>query len=256
MKKIFVIVLLVSCLAAFGQGKKNVSIKGRIIHNVEAEIYLSKLGEKTLIKLDSSVINKDGEFTIKTEINSTGFYQLGFGKEDYMILVIEPGEKIKLEINSVDLSTPRMIEGSPGSQLVYHSNNIISFFDVKIDSLNKVYQKFYYTNKRDSVGAVLLEQYTDLETKQKNYVRKMIQDNYGSLACLIFIDRLKIEEDFEIYKNLANTLFEKYPENILSRLRESKLVYLLQLHQPMHLLFYLVKHHKYQNPFLYIDYKS
>ncbi|MCF8298189.1 MAG: AhpC/TSA family protein [Saprospiraceae bacterium] len=214
MKKILVIALVLSCLTAFGQGKKNVTIKGRLIHNIENKIYLSKLGQKELIILDSADVNKDGEFLIKTEVEKTDFYQLGFGKEDYMILILEPGEKIKLEVMSTNLNSPKLIEGSPASELVYSTNDSISFYKVKLDTLNKIYQKYYYTDKRDSISKILTEQYMGIEKLQKDYVRKTIKENYNSLACLIFIDNLEIKDDYEVFKNLANTLYEKYPENL------------------------------------------
>ncbi len=213
MKRILVIALMVGCLTAFGQGKKNVSIKGRLIHNVETKIYLSKLGEKELVILDSSDVNKDGEFIIKTEVEKTDFYQLGFGKEDYMILILEPGEKLKLEMNSTDLDSPKLIEGSSGSELVYEANKIISVYKEKMDTLNKIYQRYYFTDKRDSISKILTGEYIEIEKQQKDYVRKIIKENYASLACLIFIDNLEIKDEYEVFKNLSNTLYEKYPEN-------------------------------------------
>ena len=213
-KKSWIIVLcFMSLINLYGQN--NISIKGKFnnYNNEEKFIYFRDLGNKAA-KPDTIIISEKGEFTIDRNIKEINYFQLGLGREDKLLMILAPGEKINVELDVKNISTPLKLTGSDKSELIYKVNKEILAYDLQLDSLNKVYKNFHNTDKQDSIGGILLGQYREIENLQKSYIRQIITENNKSLVCLVFINRLDINKDFEIYKEYDKKIYKRYPNNI------------------------------------------
>jgi peroxiredoxin len=181
-----IILLFITPLSA----QNEVVIKGKLVKNLDyTKVYLENIIAQK--EIDSTNIDKEGNFTLKTKIDKSDFYKLKFSNEHYILLVLEPGETADVEIDLTDLYSPK-IKGSKNSELVYNTFGKMQDFDAELKRLTE-----------------------EIETKKKDYIRKFILDNLNSLSSLFFIESLSPEEDAEIYKKLSASLMKLYPDNFM-----------------------------------------
>ncbi len=190
MRKIIIqlIVLLFFTIGVFAQ--KEVTIKGKLVNNLGfTEVYLENIIAQT--DLDSADVKIDGTFSMKSSIEKGDFYKLRFSKEHYLLLVLEPGENINIELDANNMYGPKII-GSKNSEIIYTTFGKIREFDDEMQALTK-----------------------QVEQKKKDYLRNFILENLTSLSSLFFIESLSTEEDADIYKKLDQSLSKLYPDNYM-----------------------------------------
>ena len=181
-------IVLIGAFTLVGQTK--VSITGKIDNKgAFNKIYLENIvSQQELVSAD---LAEDGTFSLNTDIKQTDFFRLRLDEENYLILIIKPGEKITVNADINKLFEPE-ITGSENSSLIYSTFKTSQEYDQKVEEYALKVQK-----------------------EKQDYIRKMILDNLNSLSTLFFIDELSIDEDFEIYQKLDASLYAKYPDNFL-----------------------------------------
>lgn len=190
MKYLFLPILAVLLSVSAVLAQKEVTIKGVVLNNPDYdELSIEDIvTQTTLVRAKISI---NGVFTIKFDVEKTDFYKLVFGKEHYLLLILEPGEKVEIEADINNMYDPK-IKGSKNSALVYNTFTEMQDFDEKIQA---------YTQK--------------IQAEKLAYTRKYILENISSLSTLFFVDNLLIDEDLEIYQKLDESLFKLYPDNML-----------------------------------------
>lgn len=208
--------IIISLVLSFNliqaQKKTNISISGTILNYSSKPLYFKELKGNKINLIDTLSVNDKGGFSKKIQIPGAGFYQLGDGSNKYLIMICEPGENIKIDI---DYYTFRIINiiGSPATSLFVEMSRKIDGYQSVMDSLNNVYQSIYTSPLRDSIVSILIEQYQNVEKLMNDFIQEKIEANPGSLAVLIYIDKLDIEEYFSLYKLVNDKLMAKYPNN-------------------------------------------
>ena len=181
-------VILFFTIEVFAQ--KEVSIKGKLSNNLGfTEVFLENIISQ--IDLDSADVKIDGTFSMKSKIEKGDFYKLRFSKEHYLLMVLEPGENINVEIDANNMYGPK-ITGSINSEKIYTTFGKIREFDDEMQLLTK-----------------------KLEQQKKDYLRNFVLDNLTSLSSLFFIESLSPEEDADVYKKLDESLSKLYPDNYM-----------------------------------------
>ena len=186
---------LIQCLfLLFGTSvllaQNNVQLSGKIDNKGSFNtIYLENIITQT--ELAKTDLSETGKFTLTAKVEKTDFFRLRLNKENYLILIIKPGDKININADVNQLYNPE-IKGSEESALIYSTFASSQEFDKKV------------------------EEYTiQIQKEKKDFIRKTILNNLNSLSSLFFIDELSLEEDMEIYQKLDAALSAKYPENFL-----------------------------------------
>jgi len=191
-----IIIILLSTSILFAQ--KTVKIEGIVTNNLKfEEVFIEDIIKQTV--LASTRIDSKGRFSVEAEIEKTNFFKLKFNDEYYIILILDPGDKIEINADINNLYAPE-IKGSENSALIYSTFDVMQGYDKKIEELTK-----------------------KVEAEKKEHIRKLILENLNSLSTLFFIDNLSIEEDIEIYKKLDANLSKKYPDNFLVKELHNKI---------------------------------
>jgi len=214
MKNFFLaIAFLVSVSSIQAQFLNNLTISGTIA-NPEAEyVYLSELGANVMVPVDSAKISSNNSFLISTNIDKTNFFQLSNGGKQYTILVLEPNEVVEVDVDAQKMMQPTNVSGSPISMQFYSMLQNVNRFDAAQQRLNAEYQKYVGTAKQDSVGQVLSRQYESLNKQKEEYLIQEISTN-PSLASLIFLDKIDIDQNLDLYVKVDKELSAKYPDNL------------------------------------------
>ncbi len=193
MKKSFFIILtfflIFSSKEILSQEKK-VIIKGKI-ENCEDYKNISLKDIITGDEIISVPLNKKGKFKIKTEIENGNFYRLCLDEDNYILLILLGGEKVKVEADFMNLFIPE-ISGSEATELIYKTFRRIEKFNAKLDSLAYI-----------------------IENEKKEFVRQTILKDPSSLSNLFFLDNLDMNSNLDVFTKLDSSLYEKYPQNLL-----------------------------------------
>lgn len=205
------VTLMMSALALHAQVAP-VHITGQFKNLIAGKVNLVYSGQDAN-SLCQSVIANDGSFSLDCSIQQTDIYKIQFEQGMYITLILQPGDEINLSANVADLVNTLNITGSDQSANIYIIEKQLRQFKTKLDSVNNIYSQRVKSNPADPELNVLISKYHEMEQQQSSFLISFITQNNGSLACLFFIDKLPIEENFEVYKNLDENLYKKYPDN-------------------------------------------
>lgn len=213
MRNLFILILLLITVS-FSQAQlvNNLTITGTIQNTESSWVYLSELGGSQMIVVDSAMISENQSFLISVNIEKTNFFQLSNGGQQYTILILEPNQKIELALDAKNMLQPSKVAGSPMSIQVYDMLNKMNAFDTQQKGLEQEYQKWVGTAQQDSIGKVLAAQFENINQQRMAYLISEI-NNSPSLASMLFIDKVNIDENFAVYVNLDKVLYAKYPDN-------------------------------------------
>lgn len=214
MKNFFLaIVFLIIASSIQAQFLNNLTISGTIANHEGEYVYLSELGANVMIPLDSAKISPNNSFLISTNIEKSNFFQLSNGAKQYTILILEPNEVVELDLDAQRMLQPAKVKGSPISMQFYSILQNVNQFDAAQQQLNAEYEKYVGTAQQDSVGQVLSRQYEAIKIQKEEYLKKEIS-NSPSLASLIFLENIDIEQNLDLYIKLDKILYAKYPDNL------------------------------------------
>jgi thiol-disulfide isomerase/thioredoxin len=190
MTKSILLLFVIFICTFIANAQNEFHIKGKLINNTEyKKVYLENIINK--LDLDSAIIDSSGGFSINAKIEKPDFFKLRFNEEQYVLLILGPGENIQIEVDGTNMFVPA-IKGSPASESVYNTYAKMKEFDVEMQQLSK-----------------------QIDEKKKEYIRQYILNNLNSLSSLFFIDNLSIDEDIAIYKKLDESLTKLYPDHSL-----------------------------------------
>ncbi len=198
--------------ALFAQ-KANIQIELQLEENDYEKIEVVEIGEKL-----NSILTKelDGDKKIKFDfpLENPSIFRLVLDQKNFLILIIHPGENIKIKANAINFAKTAKIEGSPNSTLLYDIDRAIAVFSLKMDSINQVYSTVVGKEDNDSIIEVLTKQYTSYDKQRYAVIEELISKNPKSLAGLFFIERLPYVDYPELNETYAEALQKSHPNNI------------------------------------------
>jgi len=215
-KKFFLpaILSLISILAMAQQAPDPVVIKGNLAQKgTYNQIFLDTLNGQNPWIFVSSEIDASGNFTLVAPIANSDIFRLRLDDKNYMMLILEPGEKVTIKTNGSKLGGDALIEGSFHTQLLYSTMNTSQMFESRKASLNQQYQEVQSSPKRDSLSAVIISQFNTNDSLQKAALKVQMEKQPASLAWIFFQDRLDMTNDFDIIDKTDAATYKAYPEN-------------------------------------------
>jgi peroxiredoxin len=226
MKKYFVIVLLVavSLLNSCKEEKKGPAIKGTIYGANNETIYLMNLLEKNVAP-DSVAINANGDFSFSPMIDQPLDYVLYLDQQNYIRLIMLPGETVTITADAADLASSYRIEGSELNsklrEMMFHNLESTTV----MDSLSMVYQSNEANPDIQQIILRLQEESRVVFEKERKYLEKIVKDNaYPLISYVALSMRLANENVFDpvedmIYFEMVDTaLAAKYENSRISSL--------------------------------------
>ena len=218
MKQILFFLALVFILSGCND-KGTFSIDGVINGETDKYVYINRVDVDTPILLDSSKINKKGKFRFKVKASEADFYQLGFSLKDFITLLAEPGEKIKIVFKGKNLFENYSVSGSAGSEKIQILDLALTETKRKLDSLIITYKKVSGETGFDVKGPALEEEYGKLIKEQRKKNIEFIINNISSLASIKALYQridpetyvLYEQKDLQYLKIVTDSLTHQYP---------------------------------------------
>ena len=186
----FVALLLVKC--GESPREKKFTVSGTIANSQAKIIYLEKVPAATMqpLVIDSSLLKKDGSFSLKAETGESVVYNLRLDQNKYTVAsVINDVDEVKLNIvmskEKNEFSEKYEVEGSPASQqmktFMYDFNNDLQkifLISMQADSLQK-------SGTADSLLIPLLEQQKVIGDRIRKYSEDAVNKS-GDPALTLF----------------------------------------------------------------------
>lgn len=222
MTRVFLICILIVPVIITGcSDTKEFRINGIISETQNEYIYLKKVDVNTLLPVDSAKINSKGEFRFRVKASMPDFFQLSTSENDFITLLAEPGEKIKLNFPGKNLYQEYEVKGSPGTVKLKLLDSALAVTKTKIDTLVSLYRKSVndpdFKQKEEQINSG----YTRLLKDQRMYNIGFILENLHSFASIKAIYQ-KIDEtsyvlsdarDLQYMKIVSDTLMHYYPDS-------------------------------------------
>lgn len=216
------LVLFLFAIILFAGCKNNsVQISGTLSNPVKGSyVFLDELKANNLTTVDSVVISDKGTFDFKLDINNPAFYLIKINDENFLTMLVEPGEKVNLEAKYDSLNFPVKVTGSKGTELMSEYNLTLRKTIKKLTGLNDIYmqnaenpQLPEVIESLDSLAKIYL---TDINAYTKNY----IDQNLSSLVCLVALYQqvapnvyvLNPSEDMKYFTKVDSSLNSMYPD--------------------------------------------
>jgi hypothetical protein len=218
-KKIASVCILSITLIAC-QNENEFKINGSFEQLQDSIIYLNEMGLSTSKVIDSSKIDKNGDFGFQGQTEYPRFYQLALSDNDFITLLLKPGEEANIKLNTDGLYNYQ-VKGSPGSQKVKLLNNRLRKTKAKLDSLKNIYKQAEKNNAGQERLDEINKAYQQVVDRQRDSSIAFILDNMGSLASIMALYQKIDNNTFVLYKNqdlqyiklVADSLKEKHPQS-------------------------------------------
>ena len=174
---------------------QNVSISGKISNysgtdSLKLLILTNNDAKEIAIKVDAK-----GDFSYSQKLTKPEFAQLYFNRNDAIILVLKPSEKVKLQAEYNTFGQNYTVSGSPESEQWLKNVNATQAHAQAVMA------------KKAEMDA--------LEQQRVNEIIAFIEKNPTSLTTLGLINMINIDEHPDVYENLVKQLNTKYPDNFL-----------------------------------------
>lgn len=218
--KISVFSLVASLLFSCNSDNVNTKIEGKLKIPMDVPVWIGAMGVESIVGLDSSKTDDQGEFRVHLTIDEPSLYLLTVGPSN-IYLVLKPNEDISIEIDNSLNETAYYVEGSTDSRLV---QELISRQERVLAEITQISLAYEQSKSEPEAflekKAKLDEWYNELLQTHKQYTENLIYTNPESLAAIFALYQnfgrtnqplFDQFEDFAIFNFVDSSLSAKYP---------------------------------------------
>lgn len=223
MKTIFKLAALALLLNSCGGDKKTnttFELKGTLTDSKGETLYLEKLASQTPLKVDSCVLDENGNFSFENYVPTLGFYRIKLSEQNFGMLVMDSTNKITIKGSAKDLGNTYEVQGSVDTKLFLEYNEETKAFQRQQDSLNEAFRFAMTTTegKMDSLKMIELSGKFEgiYSTIVDGYCARIAQKakaNASSFPTIIAIQPLDPEKYADVFKAVDEGLMARYPKN-------------------------------------------
>lgn len=219
-----IIILLIFGIALFAGcnriDKDSFRISGKLNNGIEKELFFIEMTGQGLETLDTIRLNLEGEFEFTFKLDEPSIFVLMTSPNDYITLIPQKQEDIIIGGYHNSLSNTYTVTNSVESELLYMLNKEYIRTNAILAEIKQTLHDNKYVSNVEEVRKQLLDQYTILELHQKKVIKEFLDNNRGSLACIIGLYRsfdgrylFNKNKDLEVYEDVYRGLEKNYPNN-------------------------------------------
>jgi len=217
-KLLFAIPLLL--LFACNQ-ENTIKITGRIQKGDGITLYLDKLHTASKETIDSVKLDKDGEFSFKTQSTQPEFYLLRLSNGKLITLLTAPNEEVEVNSIASHMNSAYIVSGSTGSAFVKDLNDKLNKTKDSLAVIKKELKEKKSAPNYSSISQNLLAKYIEVIQDQRDFSANFIMKNATSLSSYLALyqkidkDTYTLNEnaDIKYAKIVASSMRALYPEH-------------------------------------------
>jgi len=186
-------------------------------------IYLEELRPEELKRVDSVLVTAEGNFAFKREISTTSFFLLKISESNFLTMLLEPGDNLKMNTYFDSLSYPGSISGSKATELMVEYNFTLRQSIKKFSTLNGIYME----NRNNPELPVVIESLDSMAQSYlgeiNSYTKTYIDNNLTSLVSLVALYQqiapnvyvMNPAQDLKYFIKVDSSLSVNHPDNEL-----------------------------------------
>ncbi len=223
MKNVLKLAALALVLNSCGNDHKKTNttfeLKGTLSDSKGETVYLEKLASQTPLRVDSCVLDENGNFSFDNYVPTIGFYRIKLSDQNFGMLVMDSTNKITITGSAKDLGNTYKAEGSPETKLFLEYNEETKAFQRQQDSLNEAFRFAMTTSgkmdslRMDSLSKTFEGIYLKVVDSYCARVAEKAKANAGMFPTIIAIQPLDPEKYADVFKAVDEGLMKKYPTN-------------------------------------------
>ncbi len=212
---LFAVIVFASCKS------NTVQISGKLLNPANGKyIFLDELKSNELTTVDSMKVSDDGKFNFKREVKLPAFYLLKINNNNFLTMLLEPGDKVSINAYYDSLNYPVSVTGSKGTESMAEYNRTLRKTINKLAGLSNIYLQ----NTGNPELPKLMESLDSMAQTYLNeinlYTKKYIDENIISLASLMALYQqvapnvyvLNPSRDIKYFVKVDSSLSALYPE--------------------------------------------
>lgn len=205
-------------MAASCAKHKGFTISGKITNNDGKYLYFEELKVASSVAVDSVKLGKDGTFKFEGYEKYPNFYLLRLNENNFLTLLVDTTENIRVYGDAANFSRDYKVEGSPGSLLVQELNKTLTSTKHKLDSIQTLIKSFRNRADYSLKKAIWDQQLADIKQTQIRYSTNFVQKHPFSMASVLalyqkFDDSNYVVQDLHSLKVAASALNSIYPQS-------------------------------------------
>ncbi len=217
-------VLVAVLILAAGCRNGNFSISGTIEGAGERDYLLLREVKPGLLEpVDSVMPGKDGRFSFRAETEWPSFYMLSMDDNDYLTLLVSPGEK--LEINAVrnSLAAPKELKGSEATAVIMKFREEQEKVKARLQELTDTYNDSIDSPRLPLLMDSLDRKAAEIVTAFREKSINMIEENKASMVAIYLLNQhlvpglqlIEPAKNPELFYKVDSALYALYPESDL-----------------------------------------
>lgn len=219
MPRTFLLILMIAALAAGCRSKETVIVNGTIQNPKGDYLKMWRVDINKPQPLDSVKVRNNGRFRFTIPVSQPDFFQVGWSPNEFITLVLHPGDRVSLGFSGDLLHRDYTVSGSDDSEKVRLLESKLYETRRKLDTL-RIAHDAVFDDPAGQVAADSIEtRIVDVVTDQRNFSIDFILNNLNSLTSIMAIYQKFNEETYVLYetrdlqlmKLLTDTLTVKYP---------------------------------------------
>jgi peroxiredoxin len=206
------IVLLAGCSTK--PSSTGIAIDGTVKNfPADSKVYLEQLTYETAKGLDTAAIDANGHFNMKAILKEQGLYQLRFGDERAMLLVLnEKTSALSVKADTTDFTNfTYQVSGSPASeqlrQFILQTKNYGGQLGTAINSYNRT---LLDSTASDSVKKVYEQKIHDVDNAFRHFDSTYIDTCKNPIISIFAVYNMNYNRDPLVYTNLGDRLRKNY----------------------------------------------
>lgn len=204
-------VLSILVIACSNKPTGNTQINLKISSAAGKKVLLQHLTNASVIDKDSIVSVGSDDFSFSLDVQEIGFYRILFDKNNFVVFLLSPNDKISIEGNASNIMNTAIVKGSLENEQLRIGGALMQSNYHKADSLQKLYQLAQNSPYKDSLSQNLTSKYEALMDKEKSFIKALIDKFPDGFFNLAFVEKLDKEKDLEYFSKLDKGLSKKYP---------------------------------------------
>jgi peroxiredoxin len=209
---------LLALLSCSGK-KENFKIGGIVSDAKNVTIYLYQRSLSGTFPVDSAIISRKGAFILRGYTEQPNFYIIFIQKDQYINLLIHPGDKFRILTTSGNFNHDYFVEGSKDSRLIL---KLVSKQEQTLDRITDLSNEYENSLGRPDlpkIKARLDSMYDIIFREHKQFSVDFIRENKESLVSLMALYQqlgkqtpvFDYEKDFEYFACVDSALCIRYP---------------------------------------------
>lgn len=212
MKVLRIITLAVFGSMAINAGAAVSNVSGNLTNAQGQTLYFERYIESGITRLDSAKLDKTGKFSFNTDVSGTEYFRLMLQANNFVALIVKPGEKLVVKADGKDLTHTYTVKGSPYSAQLKEFSDIVNNYVVERDTLSARFKRAIAaekTEESEKLGKELGDAYNKFIASRDAFLNKYPQ----SPATFAVMGHLNMQTDYDLMKKVEKAMEASMPNS-------------------------------------------